>query len=153
VSFAGGLSLILGGTLFVLMTGGSGPLWAAISSFFIGVGMGLTSTAFIVTIQGAVSREQRGSATAANMFMRNFGNTVGAAVFGAVLNGSLLAIFKKKELDYEVNDINLLLSEESRSTLPLVKMEELQRALDGSLQWVYIAVLLFAVISLLLILR
>ncbi|WP_339249413.1 MDR family MFS transporter [Sporosarcina sp. FSL W8-0480] len=153
VSFAGGLSLILGGTLFVLMTGGSGPLWAAISSFFIGVGMGLTSTAFIVTIQGAVSREQRGSATAANMFMRNFGNTVGAAVFGAVLNGSLLAIFKKKELDYEVNDINLLLTEESRSTLPLVKMEELQHALDGSLQWVYIAVLLFAVISLLLILR
>ena len=46
---------------------------------FVGVGMGLTSTSFIVTIQGAVPREQRGSATAANMFMRNFGNTVGAA--------------------------------------------------------------------------
>ncbi|MDW0115897.1 MDR family MFS transporter [Sporosarcina thermotolerans] len=153
VSFAGGLSLIIGGMLFVLMTGGSGPLWAAFSSFFIGVGMGLTSTAFIVTIQGAVSREHRGSATAANMFMRNFGNTIGAAIFGAVLNGSLLTIFKKKELDYEVNDINLLLTEEARSTLPVFKMEELQHALDGSLQWVYIAVLVFAVISMLLILR
>ncbi|MFC5602898.1 MDR family MFS transporter [Sporosarcina koreensis] len=153
VSFAGGISLVAGSLMFVAMTGESGPLWAAFSSFFVGVGMGLTSTSFIVTIQGAVSREQRGSATAANMFMRNFGNTVGAAIFGAVLNGSLMSAFRGKDLDYEVNDINLLLTEESRSTLGTTKMEILQQALDGSLQWVYVAVLLFAIISLLLILR
>ena len=81
--------------LFVLMDAGSGPWWAAIASFFVGIGMGLTSTSFIVTIQGAVPRERRGSATAANMFMRNFGNTIGAALFGAVLNGSLMARFSK----------------------------------------------------------
>ncbi|MCM3638037.1 MFS transporter [Sporosarcina luteola] len=153
VSFAGGISLVIGSLMFVWMTGESGPLWAAFSSFFVGVGMGLTSTSFIVTIQGAVSREQRGSATAANMFMRNFGNTVGAAIFGAVLNGSLMSTFRGKNLDYEVNDINLLLTEESRSTVPNSKMNILQQALDGSLQWVYVAVLIFAVISLLLILR
>lgn len=153
VSFVGGISLVLGSLMFVWMTGESGPLWAAFSSFFVGVGMGLTSTSFIVTIQGAVNREQRGSATAANMFMRNFGNTVGAAIFGAVLNGSLLSLFRKKDLDYEVNDINLLLTEEARSSVPVTKMVELQHALDGSLQWVYAVVLLFAVISLLLILR
>ena len=139
--------------MFVTMTGESGPFWAALSSFFVGVGMGLTSTSFIVTIQGAVSREQRGSATAANMFMRNFGNTVGAAIFGAVLNGSLMSTFRGKNLDYEVNDINLLLTEASRSTLETTKMNSLQQALDGSLQWVYVAVFIFAVISLLLILR
>lgn len=153
VSFAGGISLVVGSVMFVWMTGESGPLWAAFSSFFVGVGMGLTSTSFIVTIQGAVSREQRGSATAANMFMRNFGNTVGAAIFGAVLNGSLMSTFRGKNLDYQVNDINLLLTEESRATLPGPKMNILQQALDGSLQWVYVAVLVFAIISLLLILR
>lgn len=153
VSFVGGISLVVGSLMFVWMTGESGPLWAACSSFFVGVGMGLTSTSFIVTIQGAVSREQRGSATAANMFMRNFGNTVGAAIFGAVLNGSLMSTFKEKNLDYEVNDINLLLTEESRSILDHTKTGILQQALDGSLQWVYVAVLFFAVISLLLILR
>lgn len=153
VSFAGGISLVLGSLMFVWMTGESGPIWAAFSSFFVGVGMGLSSTSFIVTIQGAVNREQRGSATAANMFMRNFGNTVGAAIFGAVLNGSLISSFKEKKLDYGVNDINLLLTEESRSTLSASKMNILQQALDGSLQWVYVAVLVFAVISLLLILR
>lgn len=153
VSFAGGISLVVGSLMFVLMAAESGPLWAAFSSFFVGIGMGLTSTSFIVTIQGAVSREQRGSATAANMFMRNFGNTVGAAIFGAVLNGSLQSIFREKKLDYEVDDINLLLTEESRATVSTEKLNILQQALDGSLQWVYVAVLVFAIISLLLILR
>ena len=94
VSFVGGISLILGTTLFVMMNAGSGPWWAAMSSFFVGIGMGLTSTSFTVTIQGAVPREMRGSATAANMFMRNFGNTLGAAFFGAILNGMIMARLK-----------------------------------------------------------
>lgn len=79
VAFSGGISLIIGSMMFAFMNASSGPLWAAIASFFVGVGMGLTSTGFVVTIQGAVSRKERGSATAANMFMRNFGNTVAAA--------------------------------------------------------------------------
>lgn len=153
VSFVGGVSLVLGAMMFVLMTGESGPLWAALSSFFVGVGMGLTSTSFIVTIQGSVGRERRGAATAANMFMRNFGNTVGAAVFGAVLNGTLLSFFKKENLDYEVNDVNLLLTEDARATMSSSKIATLQHALDSSLLWVYLVVLLFAVISVLLILR
>jgi len=136
-----------------LMSAGSGPLWAAASSFFVGVGMGLTSTSFIVTIQGAVSRAERGAATAANMFMRNFGNTVGAAIFGAVLNSSLMSFFSNQHVDYGVNDINALLTEETRQQLPVKELAELQAGLDHSLQWVYGTVALFAVISLLFILR
>ncbi|QTD42483.1 MFS transporter [Sporosarcina sp. Te-1] len=153
ISFAGGISLIIGSVLFVLMNAGSGPIWAAISSFFIGVGMGLTSTSFIVTIQGAVSRVERGAATAANMFMRNFGNTVGAAIFGAVLNSSLLSFFANHGVHYDVNDINALLTEESRIRLPHEELAELQAGLDHSLQWVYGTVALFAIISLIFILR
>ena len=153
VSFAGGLSLILGTMLFVVMNVGSGPWWAAIASFFVGVGMGLTSTSFIVTIQGAVPRERRGSATAANMFMKNFGSTIGAALFGAVLNGSLLARFTKEQSDMGLEDINLLLTDENRRMLPQEQLFILQDALEDSLQWVYIVVAAFAVISLLLILR
>ncbi|NYF24063.1 MDR family MFS transporter [Sporosarcina sp. JAI121] len=153
VSFAGGLSLILGTTLFVMMNPASGPWWAAMASFFVGIGMGLTSTSFIVTIQGAVPREKRGSATAANMFMRNFGNTIGAALFGAVLNGMLMTHFRKDKMDYDLNDINFLLTDDMRRTIPEEEILLLQRALDGSLQWVYITVAIFAVISLLLILK
>ncbi|MFC5588604.1 MDR family MFS transporter [Sporosarcina soli] len=153
VSFIGGLSLILGGILFVMMGAESGPLWAAIASFFVGVGMGLTSTTFTVTIQAAVPRERRGSATASNMFMRNFGNTIGAALFGAILNGMLMMQFNQEHLAYGLDSINLLLTEEQRLTLPVADMHVLQHLLDRSLYWVYVTVAVFAVISLLLILR
>lgn len=153
VSFTGGLSLILGTSLFVMMDAGSGPWWAAMASFFVGVGMGLTSTSFIVTIQAAVPRETRGSATAANMFMRNFGNTFGAALFGAILNGMLMSRFRKDDLDYNLDDVNLLLTDELRQMTPASKVQSLQNTLDGSLQWVYITVAIFAVFSLLLILK
>lgn len=153
VSFAGGISLVVGALLFVLMNPASGPLWAALSSFFTGIGMGLTSTSFIVTIQSAVPREMRGVATAANMFMRNFGNTIGAALFGAILNGVLAMQFKKANASFGVNDVNLLLTEEARHSLSTKNVELLQGALSLSLQWVYVGVAFFAVISLLFILR
>lgn len=153
VSFFGGLSLVLGAMLFVFMDAGSGPWWAAVASFFVGIGMGLTSTSFIVTIQGAVPRERRGSATAANMFMRNFGNTIGAALFGAVLNSSLMSRLANEKSTMGLEDVNLLLTDENREMLSKDQLFILQDALDNSLQWVYIAVAAFAVISFLLILR
>ncbi len=153
VSFAGGVSLVIGATMFVFMNATLGPVWAGCSSFFIGVGMGLTNTSCIVTIQGAVPRIQRGSATAANMFMKNFGNTIGASVFGAVLNGTLILYFAKEKLPYTVDDVNTLLTKDGRSMIPVEELLSLQSALDSSLQWVYIAVAVVAVISVLLILR
>ena len=153
VSFFGGISLVIGSILFIFMNASSGPWWAAMASFFIGVGMGLTGTSFTVTIQGAVPRNIRGSATAANMFMRNFGNTVGAAFFGAILNSTIMLRFQNKGLDFVLDDVNLLLTEESRQSIPKSEVGLLQEALNLSLQWVYLGVGLFAITSVLLILR
>ncbi|MCZ2257175.1 MDR family MFS transporter [Sporosarcina sp. G11-34] len=153
VSFIGGISLVIGSVLFILMNATSGPWWAAMASFFVGVGMGLTGTSFTVTIQGSVPRKVRGAATAANMFMRNFGNTVGAAFFGAILNTKLMGHFKNKGSDFELNDINLLLTEETRQSISGGEIRLLQDALNISLQWVHISVGALAIISVLLILR
>lgn len=60
VAILGGLSLVVGAVLFVLMNPTSGPIWAAVASFFVGIGMGLTTTGFVVTIQGAVPRREEG---------------------------------------------------------------------------------------------
>ncbi|GKV66036.1 MFS transporter [Sporosarcina sp. NCCP-2331] len=153
VSFAGGISLVIGALMFVFMTAVLGPVWAACSSFFIGVGMGLTNTSFIVTIQGAVPREQRGSATAANMFMKNFGNTIGASVFGAILNGALLSYFASNQLSNTIDDVNTMLTNEGRKSIPSHELVSLQEGLANSLHWVFLAIFVFALISLLLILR
>lgn len=153
VAFSGGVLLMLGSALFALMNASTGPLWAAVASFFIGAGMGLTTTGFVVTIQGAVPRRERGSATAANTFMRNFGNTVAVAFFGAILNYSLMKNFTQGKTSFGLDDINILLTEEGRNSISAANLEILQQSLHNSLQWVYIGVAIIAVISTLLILR
>jgi hypothetical protein len=51
--------------------------------------MGLLSTSAIVIVQGSVGWAERGVATASNIFSRNLGSALGAAVLGSVLNLSL----------------------------------------------------------------
>ena len=151
----GGVSLILGSVLFVLMSAESGPWWAAVSSFFVGVGMGLTSTAFIVSIQNSVEWDQRGAATAANMFMRNLGNTVGAALLGGVLNGRLQAFLNSQPSEdirsLSIDSINQLLGGEGNK-LSSEMFHILQEGLSSSLHSVYVVVLIFAVFSFLFLL-
>lgn len=155
-SIIGGVSLIVGSIVFVTMTKGTGPILAGVGSFFVGVGMGMTSTAFIVSIQSTVSWQQRGIATASNMFMRNLGNTIGAALLGGILNAKLGSFLKVstehtgKKLTIE--SANLLLKENERNKLPSTVVHILQNGLTISLHSVYFVVLMFAVISLIMIL-
>jgi EmrB/QacA subfamily drug resistance transporter len=155
-SIIGGISLILGSIAFITMSNESGPFWAAAGSFFVGVGMGLTSTAFIVSIQSTVSWQQRGIATAANMFMRNLGNTIGAAMLGGILNSQLKAYFSDSEnrtgVKLTVESTNTLLKESERSNLPLKIIHILQDGLTVSIHKVYFVVTIFAVVTLIFIL-
>lgn len=151
-SIIGGVSLIIGSITFVTMSASSGPLWAAFGSFLVGLGMGLTSTAFIVSIQSTVGWEQRGIATASNMFMRNLGNTIGAALLGGILNNRLSQYFSQNRHSYSVDDVNILLKSTERDQLSESARSILQNGLTHSLHFVYYVVLAFAVISLLLIL-
>lgn len=152
----GGASLVIGGLMFVFLSPEMGPVWAALASFFVGVGMGMTTTSFIVSIQSTVGWEQRGVATAANMFMRNLGNTIGAALLGGILNSQLLSYIKKqgetvsKELSLDA--ANILLNEEQRSALSPGVKSVLQEGLTFSIHTVYITVFIFALLSFMLIL-
>jgi EmrB/QacA subfamily drug resistance transporter len=154
-SLFGGAALILGSFMFVTLTPEAGPLWAAAGSFLVGVGMGLTSTAFIVSIQSTVAWQQRGIATAANMFMRNLGNTVGAALLGGILNNSIISYMKRNgaaDQDLSIDTANVLLNESERMKLSMESKTLLQDALTNALHSVYLVVLVFSVVSLLFIL-
>ena len=148
-SLIGGFSLIIGGVIFVLMDPSYGPLWAAAGSFFVGVGMGLTSTAFIVSIQSNVEWKVRGIATATNMFMRNLGTTIGAALLGGILNSRLKNYIEKNNpgADFTIDQTNSLLKRSERESLPPQLLEMLQQALTYSLHYVYLVVLFFALLS------
>ena len=82
----GAALLPVGATAFVALSGASSPFQAAAGSVVMGLGMGFLSTSAIVIVQGSVGWNERGAATASNIFSRNLGSTLGAAALGAAFN-------------------------------------------------------------------
>jgi len=89
IFIAGSMFVPLGVLFFVLLTPHGSPVTAAVGSLVTGFGMGLASVSSLVLIQEIVDTDQRGSATASNLFSRNLGSTLGATAFGAALNYGL----------------------------------------------------------------
>jgi MFS family permease len=87
----GAALLPVGAAAFVLLGPGSSPWLAGVGSFVMGLGMGFLSTAAVVMVQESVGWSERGAATASNVFSRNLGSALGAAVLGGVLNLGLAA--------------------------------------------------------------
>ncbi|RBW70028.1 MFS transporter [Bacillus taeanensis] len=147
----GGVLLLIGGLLFVLLTPERGPLWAGAGSFFIGAGMGLSSTPFLVAIQSSVDWKMRGIATASNMFMRILGSSIGAALLGSILNSRLkehlIAYQDDPEQSLTIDQANLLLDAEKRSNLAEETLTILQDGLTLSLKSVYMGLSIIAIIT------
>jgi EmrB/QacA subfamily drug resistance transporter len=141
----GGLFLVAGSILLILLTPASGLLWAGSGSFMLGVGMGFCNTAFIVSTQASVGWSDRGMATSSTMFMRIVGQSVGAAVFGAILNFGVYRLLP------EVGDaVNRLMSPAARLSLGANDIARLTEAVGGSLHLVYMIAGLVALVSLIL---
>ena len=89
IMIVGGALLPLGATAFIALTPISSPVPAALGSAVMGLGMGLISVSSLILIQELVAHGERASATASNLFARNLGSTLGAAVLGAVQTAAL----------------------------------------------------------------
>jgi len=141
----GGLTLIAGSIMLIALTPASGFLWAGTGALLLGAGMGFCNTAFIVSVQASVGWAERGMATSSAMFMRIVGQSVGAAVFGAILN---FGVYSRVP---EVGDaVNRLLSPAARQGLAAPELARLTEAIGVSLHVVYLIAGLVAVISLIL---
>jgi hypothetical protein len=111
----------------------------------LGIGMGFCNTAFIVSTQASVGWNDRGMATSSTMFMRIVGNSVGAAVFGAILNFGVYRLLP------EAGDaVNRLMSPAARLSLGANDIARLTEAVGSSLHVVYVIAGLVALISLVL---
>lgn len=153
-SIIGGIALIIGSIIFMTLSPDDGPVWAAFGSFMIGVGMGFSTTAFIVSIQSNVPWQKRGVATASNMFMRTLGSTIGAALLGGILNSRIQEHLRENGAleQFSLDSTTLLLNEEQRNQLSDSMRVLLQDGLTSALHTVYLVVAGFAVLSFLLIL-
>lgn len=82
----GSLAFPLGAVILFFMAPGHPVAVAALGSFVMGFGMGIINIGCIVLVQNSVEWSMRGSATSSNLFARSLGNTLGAAMLGAILN-------------------------------------------------------------------
>jgi hypothetical protein len=107
--------------------------------------MGFCNTAFIVSIQASVGWSERGMATSSTMFMRIVGNSLGAAIFGAILNFGVYS-----RVPDAGDAVNRLMSPAARQSLGAGEIARLVEAVDASLHSVYVIAALIAIISLIL---
>ncbi|WP_405802017.1 MFS transporter [Streptomyces sp. NBC_01506] len=67
-----------------------GQAWQpALLMLLLGAALGLFQLPLIIAVQGTVGWSERGTATASILFCRQLGQSVGAALFGALANGIL----------------------------------------------------------------
>jgi EmrB/QacA subfamily drug resistance transporter len=141
----GGLSLVAGALLLIALDPSRGLGWAITGSFVIGIGMGFCNTAFVVAIQASVGWAGRGVATSSYMFMRIVGQSVGAALFGAVLNFGL-----SRHAPEAGNLVNRLLDPRLRHSFGTAELAQVSDAIASSLHLVYIIAGLAALVTLVL---
>src|SRR5262249_20996665 len=110
-----------------------------------GVGMGFCNTAFIVSTQGSVGWNERGMATSSMMFMRMVGSSVGAAVFGAIVNFGI-----HRQLPEADDAVNRLMLPAARQMLGAAELARLTDAIASSGHVVYVIAALVATPSLFL---
>ncbi|MDB5775833.1 MAG: transporter [Herbaspirillum sp.] len=134
----------LGAIVFALLTPDSTAVLAGLGSLIMGLGMGITSVSSMVLIQEIVAPAQRGSGTASNLFSRNLGNTLGATLFGAVLNYGLA--HTKSAVAITADQIKQLLDGQAHG---VIQNSVVRLALHQSLHITFLAMFVISVVMLL----
>ena len=141
----GGVCLVAGSLVLMTLDPSDSLLWAGTGALLNGIGMGFCNTAFIVSTQTAVDWNERGMATSSMMFMRMVGSSVGAAVFGAILNFGI-----HRQLPEAGDAVNRLMQPAARQMLGPDELAKLTEAIASSVHVVYVIAGLVAVSSLFL---
>jgi EmrB/QacA subfamily drug resistance transporter len=82
----GGFLIPVGAAFLIFLKPGTTLILAGIGPALMGYGMGLLNITSVIMVQGTIEWSKRASATAALIFSRSLGNTLGVAVLGAALN-------------------------------------------------------------------
>lgn len=100
-----------------------------LNQIILGAGFGLLSTPLLVGVQSVVGWGQRGVVTGANMFARYLGQSLGAAVFGAIFNAALA-----RQLTSAPRDLAAQLPGQVDQVIETLQSAELSSAAAGYLK-------------------
>jgi len=143
---AGVASMVAGGLLLQTVPHNDSMWLAALAGGVFGTGMGLSTTAFVISVQNAVEWSERGIATASIMFARTIGGSIGVAVLGTIL--SSVVAKRLGNADESLQTANALLEPTLRAQLSPETLERLRLAMVDGLTYVYGGVLLVAIAAL-----
>jgi hypothetical protein len=134
------------------------PLWyVVVAVFIIGLGLGFTSTSYLVSVQNAVPWNRRGIATSSIVFFRTVGGSVAVAIMGALLNASLgtryqAAVERASGGDVDLANLladpNSLLQPTLREQIPTNSYVELAASLATALSPTFWAILALGILAL-----
>lgn len=91
MALGGLLVMTLGMVLMYFMSPVTPIYLLVIYMIILGLGIGIAMPVFSLTVQNAVAPQQLGVATATSQLFRNLGGTIGIAVMGTVMSGSMSA--------------------------------------------------------------
>jgi hypothetical protein len=129
-TLVGGGFLLLGAAMLIALDPARGPVWAATGTGLIGIGMGLNQNTYTVAAQSVVDWSQRGTATAIISLMRMLGQTVGTAIYGAVVNITLAEMLGD-------NAVNRIMDPTLRDKLAAADVGPVMLAVGDAIQNVY----------------
>jgi EmrB/QacA subfamily drug resistance transporter len=86
VAVAAAVPTLIGSGLLTLLHPDSNIALGFAGTVLLGLGFGTMNSVFVISTQGAVGWDLRGAATSSNIFLRQVGQAIGSATFGAVFN-------------------------------------------------------------------
>jgi MFS family permease len=153
-----GVVIALIAALFFVALPRSVAAWVpAVGSLIMGGGLGLMATPLLVGVQSVVDWERRGVVTGANLFMRQLGQSVGAAVYGSVANAALTSWFRHApgnvagELPKSVNAATSVLGD-SGQALDAAAVAYVRQGLYVATHQVFICMAIIAILGVIVLL-
>lgn len=141
---------VVGAAVFSVLSLQSSPWHVALGAFFMGAGLGLTTSTYLIAIQQSVPWHERGVATGSNMFGRSLGSTLGVAVLGSLVNARLVAYVSRYGNDHlrslGSDAGNALLDPVQRASLSPEEVATLQEGLATASHGVFVGLLVIAVL-------
>ncbi|WP_434975630.1 MDR family MFS transporter [Streptomyces mesophilus] len=131
-----GAALVL--AAFPLLPYPGSPWQPALLMLLLGAALGQVQLPLIVGVQSTVGWAERGTTTASVLFCRQIGQTMGAAIFGAIANA---VIVSRLGPDTDLDTVARTPGDET-----------VRRSIDAAVEWVHIGAAVAAVITLLLLL-
>ena len=156
-ALVGSVICLVAGIGFFLLPA-SVPVWLVVLvTFLIGAGFGFMSTPLIVGVQSLIGWNRRGVVTGANLFSRQLGQALGAAIYGSIANAVLLGKLNNApeslsgQLPKTLNDASAALNSQSNG-LNAAAEAYLRDALYQATHDVFMAIAIIAVLTVLVLL-